>query len=328
MAGAPVLELRGLRTVFGRLRAVDDVSFRVEPGQTLCIVGESGSGKSATALSIMGLIPPRIGCVEAGEVLLAGRGDLRRMDDAAMSEVRGRDIGMVFQEPMTALNPVYRVGSQIAEPLRRHLGLSRKDALDRAVELLRLVGVPSPGQRALDYPHQLSGGMRQRVVIAMAIACEPRLVLADEPTTALDVTIQAQILHLFGELQETLGVAMVFITHDLRVVNDVGDGVCVMYAGTIVERGPTREVLHAPLHPYTQGLLGCVPQGLAERGQRRRLAAIPGAVPNLLNQSSGCRFRARCQHAMPRCAEAEPPLLSVGTDREARCWLHAVAGHA
>ena len=323
--GAPVLAVEGLRTAFGPVRAVDGVSFSVRRGETLCIVGESGSGKSATALSIMGLIPRAAGKVVDGTVRLAGRGDLRRLDETSMAEVRGRDIGMVFQEPMSALNPVFRIGSQIGEPLRVHRGLSRREAHERAVELLAMVGVPSPAQRALDYPHQLSGGMRQRAVIAMAIACEPALILADEPTTALDVTIQAQILALFEDLQDRLGVAMVFITHDLRVVAEIADQVCVMYAGVVVEQGAARDVLRNPLHPYTQGLLGCVPRAGAG-GTSRRLNAIPGTVPSLAALPQGCRFRSRCPHAVARCAEEEPPLLHQGGDgRASRCWLTEAA---
>ncbi|MES2709990.1 MAG: ABC transporter ATP-binding protein [Pseudomonadota bacterium] len=319
-----VLAVEGLRTRFGAVRAVDGVSFSVARGETLCIVGESGSGKSATALSIMGLIPSGAGVVEGGSIQLAGHGELRGLPDAAMADIRGRAMGMIFQEPMTALNPVFRIGAQIAEVMRRHEDISRSAARDRAVELLRLVGVPSPQSRAQDFPHQLSGGMRQRVMIAMAIACDPLLILADEPTTALDVTIQSQILALIDGLKERLGSGIVFITHDLRVVAQIAQQVCVMYAGVIVERAATRDLLRTPLHPYTEGLMASVP-GTRPRGALRRLPAITGTVPNLARLPVGCRFRNRCPSAFARCAEAEPPLGAPAggdPDRLVRCWLH------
>ena len=321
---APVLEVSGLETCFGAVRAVDGVSFSVARGQTLCIVGESGSGKSATALSIMGLIPSGAGRVAQGSIRLAGHGELRGLPDSAMAQIRGRAMGMVFQEPMTSLNPVFRIGTQIAEVVRRHEQVSRSAARDRAVDLLRLVGIPSPESRALDFPHQLSGGMRQRVMIAMAIACDPMLILADEPTTALDVTIQAQILALIDGLKERLGSGIVFITHDLRVVAQIAQQVCVMYAGVVVERAAVRALLREPLHPYTVGLMASVP-GTAPRSGLRRLPAIPGTVPNLASLPAGCRFRNRCPRAFGLCAEAEPPLAAPdGGDptREVRCWLH------
>ncbi|WP_367615976.1 ABC transporter ATP-binding protein [Plastoroseomonas hellenica] len=324
-AAVPVLEVSGLRTRFGPLRAVDGVSFAVAPGETLCIVGESGSGKSTVALSIMGLIPPAAGRVEAGSIHLAGHGELRGLADAAMAAIRGRAMGMIFQEPMTSLNPVFKVGTQIAEVVRRHQGMSRAAAHDRAVELLRLVGVPSPQMRALDYPHQLSGGMRQRVMIAMAIACDPMLILADEPTTALDVTIQAQILALIEELKQRLGSGIVFITHDLRVVAQIAQTVCVMYAGVVVERATTRALLRTPLHPYTSGLMASIPAA-QPHGTRRRLPVIAGTVPNLAKLPGGCRFRSRCPKAFDLCAEVEPPLAPPAKgdpDRLVRCWLHA-----
>ncbi len=321
---ASVLEVSGLETRFGAVRAVDGVSFAVARGETLCIVGESGSGKSATALSVMGLIPSGSGRVAAGSIRLAGHGELRGLSDAAMAEIRGRAIGMVFQEPMTSLNPVFRVGTQIAEVMRRHEDISRSAARDRAVDLLRMVGIPSPESRAQDYPHQLSGGMRQRVMIAMAIACDPMLILADEPTTALDVTIQAQILALIDALKHRLGSGIVFITHDLRVVAQIAQQVCVMYAGVVVERAPVRALLRDPLHPYTVGLMASVP-GTAPRSGLRRLPAIPGTVPNLAALPKGCRFRNRCPRAFALCAEAEPPLAVPANgdpEREVRCWLY------
>ncbi len=328
---APVLDVAGLRTVFrstaGPVRAVDGISFAVWPGETLCIVGESGCGKSATALSIMGLVPRAAGRVEAGRILFDGHGDLRALDEDAMSDLRGSSIGMVFQEPMTSLNPVFRVGGQIAETVRRHRRVSAGAAHERAVEMLRLVGMPAPARRAMDYPHQLSGGMRQRVMIAMAIACDPKLVLADEPTTALDVTIQAQILELFDELKSRLGSGIVFITHDLGVVAEIAQRVCVMYAGVIVEQAPVAALFANPLHPYTQGLLASIPRPGRARAGARRLHAIAGMVPNLAHLPQGCRFRDRCPEAFDRCAAAEPPLAmpAHGDGHPVRCWLHVDA---
>ncbi|MGJ3524329.1 ABC transporter ATP-binding protein [Nitratidesulfovibrio sp. D1] len=347
-AGQLLLDVRDLTVEFpGRaeadgqpgapLRAVAGISFSIEPGRTLCLVGESGCGKSMTALALLRLVPEP-GRIAAGSVRLEGR-DLLPLPEQDMRGVRGRSISMIFQEPMTSLNPVFRVGEQIAEGLRLHLGLSRSQAAARAVDLLRQVGIPSPELRARDFPHQMSGGMRQRVMIAMALACDPRLLIADEPTTALDVTIQRQILRLMRDLAARRGAAVLLITHDLGVVAETADHVAVMYAGRIMEYAPVGEFFARPLHPYAQGLMRSVPQAVS--GPRaERLSAIPGTVPPLWALPSGCTFRDRCPHAFARCAEQEPPLLAVPPEVEpsamaaphpdgaapahgVRCWLHA-----
>jgi oligopeptide/dipeptide ABC transporter ATP-binding protein len=327
-AAGPLLRVEDLRVQFRSgsevVRAVDGISFAVEAGQTLCIVGESGCGKSVTALSVMRLLPENTARVASGRIELAGTGDLLALPEERMRRIRGDTISMIFQEPMTSLNPLFTVGGQVAEVLRVHRGLSRKEASAQAVELLRLVGIPSPAMRARHYPHQLSGGQRQRVMIAMALACRPRLMFADEPTTALDVTIQAQILDLVERLQAEEGTAVVLITHNMGVVAEVARRVCVMYAGVIVEEAATEEIFARPLHPYTKGLLASIPR--PERGQRRRerLAAIPGLVPDLRRLPAGCRFADRCSEVHGRCREAEPPLAapSAGTAHQVRCWLH------
>ena len=314
-----LLEVEDLRTWFhtdtGVARAVDGVSFDVERGQVVGVVGESGSGKSVTALSIMGLVPEP-GRIEGGRISLDGR-ELTALDRAAMRKVRGDEVAMIFQEPMTSLNPVHRIGAQIAEAIRAHDGAKPGPARARAVELLGRVGIPDPGQRADAYPHQLSGGMRQRVMIAMALANEPSLLIADEPTTALDVTIQAQILELLLELRRELGMAVLLITHDLGVVAETCDRVVVMYGGRVAEAGPVDAVFGAPAHPYTAGLLAAVPRPDA-RG--RELAVIPGTVPSPTAWPTGCRFRPRCPYAWESC-EADPGLLDVATGHLARCWL-------
>jgi len=307
-----VLEVRDLRTSFvadaGPVRAVDGVSFDLFAGRTLGLVGESGCGKSATALSILRLVPPP-GRV-AGSVRLRGR-ELSALDDEAMRAVRGAEIAMVFQEPMSALNPVFTVGWQVAEALLVHRRLGKRDARARAIELLAEVGIADAALRARQYPHQLSGGMRQRVMIAMAMACRPAVLLADEPTTALDVTVQAQILELFGELQRKAGTALLLITHDLAVVAETAERVAVMYAGRIVEEASTVELFERPRHPYTIGLLRSLP----ERTPRGRpLAAIPGSVPSAFDWPSGCRFRTRCPLARALCAEREPALEPAGAE--------------
>jgi len=327
-AAGPLLRVEDLRVQFRSgsevVRAVDGVSFAVEAGQTLCIVGESGCGKSVTALSVMRLLPESNARVASGRIELAGTGDLLALPEERMRRIRGDTISMIFQEPMTSLNPLFTVGGQVAEVLRVHRGMSRKEAGAQAVALLRLVGIPSPDMRARHFPHQLSGGQRQRVMIAMALACRPRLMFADEPTTALDVTIQAQILDLVERLQEEEGTAVVLITHNMGVVAEVARRVCVMYAGVIVEEATTEEIFARPLHPYTRGLLASIPR--PERGQRRRerLAAIPGLVPDLRRLPAGCRFADRCSEVHGRCREAEPPLAapSPGTAHQVRCWLH------
>ncbi len=318
----PLLSVRNLVTEFrtdeGALRAVDDVSFDLPAGGTLGVVGESGCGKSVTSLSILRLIQPP-GRVASGQIVFEGR-DLLGLPEREMRAVRGARIAMIFQEPMSSLNPVYSVGEQIIESVVLHQKRSRADAWARAVELLTLVGIPSPAERAHAFPHQLSGGMRQRVMIAMALACEPKLLIADEPTTALDVTIQAQILELLASLRQKLGMAVMLITHDLGVVAEFADEVVVMYAGRVVERASVRELFAKPLHPYTRGLLRSVPS-YGDNARAARLPTIPGVVPDLRRLPSGCRFRDRCDRAFDRCAAEEPALRERGDGRLARCHL-------
>jgi peptide/nickel transport system ATP-binding protein len=313
-----LLDVRDLRTSFfverGEAHAVDGVSFAVDAGRVLGLVGESGCGKSVTALSLMRLVPPP-GRIVGGEVRFDGR-DLLGLPERAMREVRGAGLAMIFQEPMTSLNPVFTVGSQIAEALRLHRPVSRRQARERAVALLAEVGIPEPARRAGDYPHQLSGGMRQRVMIAMAISCEPRVLLADEPTTALDVTIQAEILDLLRALRERHGMALLLITHDLGVVAQQADEVAIMYAGRIVEHGSVLDIFDRPLHPYTQALFRSIP-GIG--GRRERLEAIPGQVPDLLGLPSGCTFRDRCPRAVADCAAVVPPLEEKAPGHLAAC---------
>ena len=327
-AGAgPILQVENLRTWFrtdnGVARAVDGVSFHVNPGETLGIVGESGSGKSVTSLSVMRLIPQPPGEIQPRSHIFF-RGDDGEMEDLAtasekrMRQIRGNDIAMIFQEPMTSLNPVFRVGDQIVESLRLHQGLGKKAARDRAIEMLQLVGIPIPHQRVDEYPHQLSGGMRQRVMIAMALACNPKLLIADEPTTALDVTIQAQILELLNRLQEEIGMSIILITHDLGVVAETCDRVIVMYAGQVFEEGPVDDVFHDPQNPYTEGLLRSMPR-LGEDVER--LAVIPGVVPSPLAWPHGCRFNERCPYAWEKTEQEEPPLFEIGPGRKNKCWL-------
>jgi oligopeptide/dipeptide ABC transporter ATP-binding protein len=328
-----LLSVRELTTAFhterGLVRAVDGISFDVAPGETLAVVGESGCGKSVTALSILRLLATPPAEVLGGQILFEGR-DLLRLEERELRKIRGARISMIFQEPMTSLNPVYSVGSQIVEAIRIHRSASRRAARERAVELLGLVGIPSPAERADAYPHQLSGGMRQRVMIAMALACEPALLIADEPTTALDVTIQAQILDLLRRLQEKLTMSMLFITHDLGVVAEIAHSVVVMYAGRVVESGRVDKLFADPLHPYTRGLLASVPPLDASRrpeGKPRRLTTIEGVVPSLLELPPGCRFAERCalRASRPpgweRCTEAEPTLFSMTDERKARCYF-------
>jgi len=320
----PLLEVRGLKTRFsleeGPVLAVDDVSFSIPPGGTLGVVGESGCGKSVTALSIMRLVPDPPGRVVGGEVRFKGR-DLLALPEEEMRRIRGHHLSMIFQEPMTSLNPVYTVGEQIGEVVRLHQGLDRKRAKERAVEMLRQVGIPAPEQRVDAYPHQLSGGMRQRVMIAMALACNPELVIADEPTTALDVTIQAQILDLLKRLQAERGMAVMLITHDLGVVAESCDAVVVMYAGRVVEQAPVRTLFRRPAHPYTAGLLRSIPSFHAVQGGegRQRLKTIPGMVPSLRRLPAGCRFRDRCERALEVCARVDPPLETKREGQSAAC---------
>jgi peptide/nickel transport system ATP-binding protein len=303
------------------VRAVDDVSFGIAPGELLGLVGESGCGKSMTALSIMRLIAPP-GKIVAGEILFEGR-DLLKFSNREMRDLRGNDIAMIFQDPMTSLNPVYTVGEQIAEALRLHRGLSRRDARKGAIDAMREVAIPDPETRADDYPHQLSGGMRQRVMIAMALACDPKLLIADEPTTALDVTIQAQILELLNHLRRTRELAVLLITHDLGVVAEVADRVCVMYTGKIVEESPVDELFARPKHPYTEGLLRSVPKlTMKDVVKPERLQTIEGVVPSPLNVPPWCHFEPRCPYRMPRCREGEIPLYAAGEGVVVRCVLY------
>jgi oligopeptide/dipeptide ABC transporter ATP-binding protein len=324
----PLLDVRGLTTTFitpsGPVAAVDQVSFSVDRAEVLGIVGESGCGKSVTALSVMRLIADPPGRITAGKVMFDGD-DLLTLPEKAMRKVRGNRISIIFQEPMTALNPVFSVGDQITEGLRLHLKMSRREALDRAVELLTLVGIPSPAQRVKEYPHQLSGGMRQRVMIAMAIGCNPDLLFADEPTTALDVTIQAQILALLADLREKTGMGLVLISHDLGIIAEVADRVVVMYAGRVVEQADTMTLFKNPAHPYTRGLLASLPN--AEGVHGGRLATIPGVVPSLAELKPGCKFKDRCGDAFAACDGPEPPLIDLGGGHLARCFLHGEAGH-
>ncbi len=317
---ATVLRVEGLTTVFdtasGAVPAVDDVSFDIRAGETLGLVGESGSGKSVTALSIMRLVR-RPGRIAAGRILFKGA-DLLTLDDRAIQRVRGADVALIFQEPMTALNPVFRVGDQVAETLLVHRRATRREAKARAIDLLRAVRITNPESRASDYPHQLSGGMRQRVLIAMALACQPSLVIADEPTTALDVTIQAEILDLLREMKSALDLSLLLITHDLGVIAETADRVAVMYAGRIVETGPVREVFRNPTHPYTRGLLASMPAG--HPGQR--LHAIAGSVPMLGELPAGCAFNPRCVDRFEPCTTTPPPHYPAGPNQTARCYLH------
>jgi oligopeptide/dipeptide ABC transporter ATP-binding protein len=323
-----LLEVNNLRTYFptrrGLVRAVDGVSFYLDRGELLGLVGESGCGKSMTALSVMRLIAPP-GKIVEGEILFDGQ-DLLKLSDAEMRQMRGDDIAMIFQDPMTSLNPVFTVGEQIAEALRLHRKLSRKDAKRAAIEAMREVAIPDPARRIDDYPHQLSGGMRQRVMIAMALACNPKLLIADEPTTALDVTIQAQILELLDELRKQRELAVLLITHDLGVVAEVADRVAVMYTGRIVEESPVDELFARPKHPYTEGLLRSVPKLTSEHVARKeRLETIDGTVPRPTDLPPGCHFAPRCSHRMPRCTEEDIPLYQLEKGVQVRCVLYDLA---
>jgi oligopeptide/dipeptide ABC transporter ATP-binding protein len=318
-----LLSVRNLTTVFDVPRrpvvAVNDVSFDVHKGETLGLVGESGSGKSVTAFSILRLLQPP-GRIARGSILFQGR-DLVSLPESDIREVRGAGIGLIFQEPMAALNPVMRVGTQIAEGLRVHGMAGKADARQRAIALLQAVRIPDAERRVDDYPHQLSGGMRQRVMIAVALACSPPLVIADEPTTALDVTVQAQILELLRDMKRELNLALLLITHDLGVIAETADRVAVMYAGRIVEQGPVRAIFNRPLHPYTQGLLASIPGEQAGS----RLRAIEGVVPNLADLPPGCAFAPRCPHRLDVCTTAVPALVEINSGHSARCYLHAAA---
>ena len=319
-----LLEIRGLKTWFktedGMVRAVDGVSLSIARGETLAVVGESGCGKTVTARSVLKLIDMPPGRFMAGEILWRGR-DLIPLAATDMNRIRAREIAMVFQEPMTSLNPVYTVGNQIAESLRTHEKLSRKAALAEAVEMLRLVQIPNAEQRVHDFPHQFSGGMRQRAMIAMALACKPQLLIADEPTTALDVTSQAQILELLVDLKSRFGMAIMLITHAMGVVAETAQRVVVMYAGKVVEEAPVDELFANPRHPYTQGLIRSIPRVDASAIGRRRLEQIPGTVPSLLDPPPGCRFAPRCRSAMDICRVDDPALRAVGPEHKVACVL-------
>ena len=321
-----LLDIRGLKTYFdtdeGTVRAVDGVDLAIGHGETVCVVGESGCGKTVTALSVLKLIPMPPGRIVGGKILWQGR-DLVPMAADEMNRIRAREIAIVFQEPMTSLNPVYTVGDQIAEVIRLHEGLGRREATDRAIEMLRVVKIADPERRIDDYPHLLSGGMRQRVMIAMALSCNPKVLIADEPTTALDVTIQAQILELMRELQESFGTAIILITHDMGVVAENADRVVVMYAGRKVEEASSKELFEAPGHPYTRGLLGSIPKlDVAARldAHRNRLTEIRGMVPSLHNLPEGCTFAPRCDFATDQCRAAYPPLEQHRPGHAIACW--------
>ena len=319
-----LLEIKGLKTHFktddGWLHAVDGVDMHLDAGETLGVVGESGCGKSVTAMTVMKLVAMPPGKIVAGQVLWKGR-DLVPLDAAEMRKIRAKEIAIVFQEPMTSLNPVYTVGEQIAESIRLHEGLSRKEAFERAIEMLKLVNIPTPDKRANDYPHQFSGGMRQRVMIAIALACSPQLLIADEPTTALDVTIQAQILDLLAELKERLGMAVLLITHAMGVVAEVAQRVVVMYAGKVVEEATVEELFANPRHPYTQGLIRSIPRIDMAATHKVRLEAIGGSVPKLIAPAEGCRFASRCKFASPACVVATPELREISPGHKVACVL-------
>jgi peptide/nickel transport system ATP-binding protein len=325
MSTLPLLSVQSLsvefRTRRGTARVLDGVSFELRRGETLGVVGESGCGKSVTALAILRLIAQPPGRIAGGRIVFDGR-DLLQLSEPDMRDVRGNRISMIFQEPMTSLNPAYSVGDQIAEAVRLHEGLSRRASLQRAQDMLDAVGIPDPARRVHEYPHQFSGGMRQRVMIGMALACKPDLLVADEPTTALDVTVQAQIFDLISDLRSKTGTAVMLITHDMGAVAEMTDRVVVMYAGHIVESGAVAEVLHAPLHPYTRGLIACAP-GARTAQPGEMLDEIPGTVPSLIERGAGCLFADRCKHVMPRCRSELPPHTVPAAGRSVMCWLHS-----
>jgi len=322
--GEPLLEIRGLKTHFatddGMVHAVDGVDLTVHAGETVGVVGESGCGKTVTALSVLKLIAMPPGRIVEGQILWHGR-DLVPLGPEAMDGVRAKEIAIVFQEPMTSLNPVYTVGEQIAETIRRHEGLSRRAALGNTVDMLRLVQIPNPERRVHDYPHQFSGGMRQRVMIAMALSCSPKLLIADEPTTALDVTIQAQILELIQDMKARFGMAVMLITHAMGVVAETAQRVVVMYAGRVVEEAPVEQLFRQPRHPYTAGLIRSIPRIDTAAARKTRLEAIGGTVPSLLDPPAGCRFAPRCRFAMATCRQAVPPLREVEAGHKVACVL-------
>jgi len=317
-----LLTIKDLQTHFftesGVVKAVDQIDLELDQGDTLGLVGESGCGKSVTALSIMRLIDPP-GKIVAGRILFSNQ-DLLLLGDSAMEKIRGNQISMIFQEPMTSLNPVFSIGTQIAETVRTHRCLSPKESLDVAIQMLDLVKIPSPRQRAQDYPHELSGGMRQRVMIAIALSCQPSILIADEPTTALDVTIQAQIMDLIEQLKEKTGTSVILITHDLGVIAETAQFVAVMYAGKVMEYANIKTLFGEPLHPYTSGLMRCIPRIDAETDRRNRLHIIPGIVPNLLELGRGCKFHDRCERRIAVCEQEEPEILQVYEGHWVRCW--------
>ena len=323
-----LLEIRGLKTHFstddGMVRAVDGVDLAIDRGETLGVVGESGCGKTVTAMTVLKLIQMPPGKIVAGSILWRGR-DLVPLETTEMRKIRSKEIAIIFQEPMTSLNPVYTVGQQIAEVVRQHEGLNRRDAMDKAVEMLRLVNIPTPERRVRDYPHQFSGGMRQRVMIAMALSCDPQLLIADEPTTALDVTIQAQILDLLGEMKSRFGMAIMLITHAMGVVAETAQRVVVMYAGRVVEEASVEQLFAQPLHPYTQGLIRSIPRIDTSVGKKQRLETIAGLVPSLIDPPMGCRFAPRCKFAMPACTEAYPELRTVEAGHKVACILYGTS---
>ncbi len=326
MAAERLLDVKGLKTYFftdeGVIRAVDGIDLYIKPGETLGVVGESGCGKSVTALSIMRLIAQPPGRIVEGQILYNGR-NLLDLPPAQMRKIRGKEIAMIFQEPMTSLNPVFTVGEQIAEAIRLHERLGRRDAMDKTVEMLRIVHIPNAERRVKEYPHQLSGGMRQRIMIAMALSCNPKLLIADEPTTALDVTIQAQILELLNELKSRFNMAVMLITHDMGVIAETAQRVVVMYAAQVVEEAPVGELFKEPLHPYTQGLLRSIPRIDLAALQRRKLDTIPGTVPTLRGDvKPGCRFAPRCQFVKPQFYESTPQLKEVRPGHKVACFLY------
>ena len=326
MNAAPLLSIQNLKVAFriyeGVVQAVDDVTMDIGAGETVGLVGESGCGKSVTAMSILQLLPRQSTRIE-GQILFDGR-NLLDAGESELRDMRGNSISMIFQEPMTSLNPVLTVGRQIEEAIMLHQGLSVNDARSMAVEMMRMVQIPAPEIRAREYPHRLSGGMRQRAMIAMALSCRPRLLLADEPTTALDVTIQAQILELMEELKEKMGMAILLITHDLGLIAQMASRVIVMYAGQVIEEGPVADLFHNPLHPYTHGLLESIPVlGKKFIGGRKRLEEIPGVVPSLFDMPRGCRFNLRCPHVMDICREKQAPMIQLGPHRQVMCWMKA-----
>jgi peptide/nickel transport system ATP-binding protein len=319
-----LLKIRNLHTYFytddGVAKAVDGVDLELVEGGTLGVVGESGCGKSVTALSIMRLIPDPPGKIMQGKIVFGGK-DLLALSEAEMRKIRGRSISMIFQEPMTSLNPVFQIGDQISEVLTLHEGLSKREAWNRSIEMLKMVGIPAAERRVTEYPHQMSGGMRQRAMIAMALACSPKLMIADEPTTALDVTIQAQILELINRLQREKGMSVILITHNLGVIADTAQMVAVMYAGRVVEYTDVRTLFATPQHPYTQGLLKSIPRLDQDHAKKGKLEAIPGLVPSLLDLPPGCKFSNRCKYVFEKCGQ-EPPLEEVSNCHFVRCWLH------